>query len=126
MIAYLDTNVVIWLEAGLIQRITERAKLRIENSDLLISPLVLLELQLLNEVGKLKSGPDVIFAHLAQAIGVSLCRLPMSATVASALDLQWTRDPFDRLIVANAIANNMATLITADQHIRSFYQNVVW
>jgi PIN domain nuclease of toxin-antitoxin system len=126
MISYLDTNVVIWLEAGLIDRLSEKAKQRIETSDLLISPMVLLELEFLNEVGKLKTRPDPVLSHLGQEIGLSVCQLPMASTVAAALDLHWTRDPFDRMIVANAVANNMASLITSDKLILQIYPNSIW
>jgi PIN domain nuclease of toxin-antitoxin system len=42
------------------------------------------------------------------------------------LDEKWTRDPFDRLIVANAKANGFAWLISADEHIRNHYPRAVW
>jgi PIN domain nuclease of toxin-antitoxin system len=37
----------------------------------------------------------------------------------------WTRDPFDRLIVANALAND-APLITKDEEIRRNYSRSIW
>jgi PIN domain nuclease of toxin-antitoxin system len=37
----------------------------------------------------------------------------------------WTRDPFDRLIVANAIAGG-ARLITADATILEHFKDAVW
>jgi PIN domain nuclease of toxin-antitoxin system len=126
MISYLDTNIVIWLEAGLTERISAKAQQRIETSDLLISPMVLLELQFLHEVGKLKTRMEPVLVHLGQAIGLSVCQLPMAATITAALELHWTRDPFDRLIVGNAAANNMAALITSDERIRVTYPNAVW
>jgi len=43
-----------------------------------------------------------------------------------ALPLDWSRDPFDRIIVAQAIANHDAVLLTADAHIRSHYRRAVW
>ena len=126
MISYLDTSIVIWLEAGLTERISAKAQQRIENSDLLISPMVLLELEFLREIGRLKTRIEPVLSHLGQAIGLSVCQLPMAATITAALQLSWTRDPFDRLIVANAAANNAAALITSDERIRSMYQNAVW
>jgi PIN domain nuclease of toxin-antitoxin system len=41
-----------------------------------------------------------------------------------ALDEKWTRDPFDRLIVANA--KGFAWLISADEAIRKHYPRAVW
>jgi hypothetical protein len=40
-----------------------------------------------------------------------------SAIASAALAEKWTRDPFDRLIVANAKANGFAWLISADEEI---------
>jgi PIN domain nuclease of toxin-antitoxin system len=43
-----------------------------------------------------------------------------------AIDVDWTTDPFDRLIVAQAIANSNAKLITRDRLIRKNYPQAVW
>jgi PIN domain nuclease of toxin-antitoxin system len=39
--------------------------------------------------------------------------------------VQWTRDPFDRLIVAQALLHD-APLITKDEHIRRHYAGALW
>ncbi len=38
----------------------------------------------------------------------------------------WAREPFDRLIVAQAKVNGFAPLITADATIRKQYPRAVW
>jgi PIN domain nuclease of toxin-antitoxin system len=43
-----------------------------------------------------------------------------------ALGEGWTRDPFDRLIVAHAKANGIAPLITKDEAIHEHYANARW
>lgn len=53
MMIYLDTHVVIWLYIGDSTRFSETAKKAIEEHDLLISPLVTLELTYLYEIGRL-------------------------------------------------------------------------
>src|ERR1051325_2643319 len=95
--SYLDTNVVVYLYAGATERISTRAAQQIEASDLLISAMVLLELQMLWEIGKLKYEAETIFAERSQQIGLSLCPLPMAAIVHAALGIEWTRDPGDRI-----------------------------
>lgn len=50
----------------------------------------------------------------------------MSVIVNSALQVKWTREPGDRLIVANAIANNEAPLVTSDRRIQEQYRNAIW
>lgn len=39
--------------------------------------------------------------------------------------INWTRDPFDRLIVSNASVDNHI-LLTKDYHILNHYENAVW
>jgi PIN domain nuclease of toxin-antitoxin system len=45
--------------------------------------------------------------------------------VDAALPIHWTRDPFDRLIAAHAIASN-ARLDTKDRLIRQHCPNALW
>ncbi len=61
-----------------------------------------------------RSGGDANDAYLQATFGVGLCSYAFPAIVLEALRCGWTNDPFDRLIVAHAIANNGAALITAD------------
>src|ERR1035441_1634361 len=107
-------------------KISARAKRQIEGTQVLISSMVLLELEVLHEIGRLTISANVILADLSQKIGLRVCQLPMAAVVASALGIKWTREPGDRLIVANALANNEAPLITADREIREHYPNSIW
>ena len=125
-ISYLDTNVVIFLHSGNVTRLTQRAMDQIESSDLLVSGMVMLELEMLFEKSALKYSASQIFADLNQQIGVSVCQLPMSAIMTSALAIKWTREPGDRIIVANAVANNEAPLITSDRRIHEHYRNAIW
>lgn len=41
------------------------------------------------------------------------------------LDYSWTRDPLDRIIVANANLNN-DTLVTKDENILKNYERAIW
>jgi PIN domain nuclease of toxin-antitoxin system len=125
-VSYLDTNVVIFLHSGNSARLTQRAMDQIESSDLLVSGMVMLELEMLFEKSALKYSASQILAALNQQIGVSVCQLPMSAIMTGALAIKWTREPGDRIIVANAVANNEAPLITSDRRIHEHYRNTIW
>lgn len=57
---------------------------------------------------------------------VSVCDFPFAAVSLAALQIDWTSNPFDRLIVAHAIANHDSTLITSDAKIRRHYPNAAW
>jgi PIN domain nuclease of toxin-antitoxin system len=123
---YLDTNVVIFLHSGNSARLSRRAIEQIESADLLVSAMVMLELEMLYEKGAVKYKASQILSDLSQQIGVVVCQLPMAVIINSALHVKWTREPGDRLIVANAIANNEAPLVTSDRRIHEQYPNAIW
>lgn len=122
---YLDTHVVVWLYAGEVGLFPEQVRNAIEENDLLVSPVVLLELQYLNEIGRLAVPPTLIYENLASSIGLKLCDLSMMRIVSEAIILTWTRDPFDRMITAAATARD-TLLITKDELIRQHYLKAFW
>lgn len=126
MIAYLDTNAVIRAAQGNTRRLGRDASRLIEKAELLISPVVLLELELLYEIGRIKLPSRDLERKIEAELGVRLCSVPFAEIANAALDEKWTRDPFDRLIVANAKANGFAPLISADEKIARHYPRTVW
>ncbi len=121
---FLDTHVVMWLHIRDMGRLGG-AQPHISGRALLISPMVELELQLLHEIGRLKTLPAVVIGHLAADVGLAISQHPFDDVVHHAAKLSWTRDPFDRLIVAQAIAGG-APLCTADDRIRRHFAGAVW
>jgi PIN domain nuclease of toxin-antitoxin system len=124
-VTYLDTHVVIWLFGGERHRLSYAATEQIRSEELLVSPAVVLELQLLHEIKRLRAVAVKVIERLSSEIGLAVCRLPFTTVLEHALKQSWTRDPFDRLIVANATAND-AALVTKDGEIRSNYKRSVW
>jgi PIN domain nuclease of toxin-antitoxin system len=124
--AYLDTHIAVYLHDGLIHKFSQAAKREIEASDLLISPLVLLELEYLYKREKIGIRPREIYHAIHVDFGVRMCGLPFAKVVDAALDMDWTSDPFDRMIVAQAQANRDSPLITKDELIREKYPRSVW
>ena len=59
--------------------------------------------------------------YLSAKIAIQPCDLALSRIIQAALSLHWTRDPFDRLITANASLLN-APLLTWDQTILINYR----
>ena len=125
-VAYLDTHVAVFLHDGLIEEFSSEAKRQLEANDLLISPMVLLEFAYLFKRRKIGVEPKALFTALNASFGVALCQFPFASVAHEALDVGWTEDPFDRLIVAQARANHQAKLITRDRLIRQKYANSVW
>ncbi len=126
VIAYLDTNVVVWLAQGDRARIAPKAQRRLERADLLISPMVLVELEYLYEAHRIRLPARAILLKVGLEAGVRVCDLAFPRVADVVLDEKWTRDPFDRTIVAQAKANGLAPLVSADQEIRKHYPRAVW
>lgn len=124
-VVHLDTHVVIWLYSGSTELLTDNVKKLIEKSMLTISPIVLLELFYLRETNRLTCDPHDITNDLRDRIGLMIDTTAMSLVVDQALPLNWTRDPFDRLITAQA-ASYDHHLITKDSTIRKNYAKAVW
>jgi PIN domain nuclease of toxin-antitoxin system len=123
---YLDTHVVVWLANGSLERITETARRAIEQQDLLISPMVMLELEYLHERNRILLSARDVFLKLEHEIGLRVCELPFPDVANVALDEKWTRDSFDRMIVAQAKANGLAPLVSADEEIAKHYPRTIW
>lgn len=122
---YLDTHVVVWLYAGRLGELTRQAQAAIEDHDLLISPMVLLELQYLHEIGRVNVPAETIVGTLAGEIGLQVCDQPFPRVAAAAAAETWTRDPFDRIIVGQARLRGLS-LISKDAHIKSNYPRTLW
>lgn len=122
---YLDTHVILWLHDHELNRFSARAMRQLERGDLLVSPAVLLELELLYEIQRLAAGAAEIVSRLSGEIALSVCDLAFPLIVEYALAEKWVRDPFDRLIVAHARANRSA-LVTKDDVIRRNYRLALW
>jgi PIN domain nuclease of toxin-antitoxin system len=126
VIAYLDTNALIWLAQGSLDEISPKATRLLKQADLLFSPMAMLELEYLYEIKRSKRTARDIQTKVEHDLGARVCELPFSTVASAALDEKWTRDPFDRLIVANAKANGFAWLISADEEIARRYPRTVW
>lgn len=124
--AYLDTHAAVFLHDGLVEKFSKLAKREIEASDLLISPMVLFELEYLFERKRIGIPARAIYKAVHADFGVTLCRIAFTKIVELAIDIDWTSDPFDRLIVAHAKANGDAPLITKDGNIQENYPPSVW
>ena len=125
MTVYLDTHVLVMLAEGNSQKFSAAAKRAIDRNDLLASAAAVLELQLLYEIGRMRITASKMVAALATNVGLRVCELPFRTVVEQALAETWGRDPFDRLIVANAKAAN-APLVTKDARILDNYSRALW
>ena len=103
----LDTNAVIWLD----QNHARTRKLARSASRLFVSPATLLELQMLDEIGRLRLRQGV--SGVVESDRWQVDDPSALEWFERAAEESWTRDPFDRLIVAHARLRGFR-LATAD------------
>ena len=116
----LDTHVAVALYEGRTGGLGLPARRAIDREVVTISPAVLLEIELLFEIGRLREGAKIIAKSLADDLDIRIAGERFADVATEALALAFTRDPFDRLIVAHASMAN-ATLVTQDATLRHRY-----
>ena len=124
-VVYLDTHVTVWLYAGLVDKLTDAAKKAIDESDLFVAQMVRLELQYLFEIGRIKVKADTILKSLSNTIGLKVSDIAFNQIIEEALKISWTRDVFDRLLVAEAKILRHG-FVSADRNIQSNFKQTIW
>ena len=94
----LDTNAVIWLHRG----DRRAAALAEQTARLYVSPATILEFQFLIEAGRLRLRTGASLHHLVHDDRWVIDDPASVAWFEKASEVGFTRDPFDRLIVAHA------------------------
>jgi len=122
---YVDTHIVLWLIDGAIENFSPTAAKLLDQSLLAISPFVLLELKFLQEIGKIGGELLKLKSIIENDLSILIEDRTLTEVTYEALNYSWTRDPFDRMIVAQA-AFDEVPLITRDRNIRKHYKNAIW
>jgi PIN domain nuclease of toxin-antitoxin system len=120
-----DTNVVVWLLLGDRARVSETARLALEDerNRVVVSAATVWEIAVKRSVGKL-----TIEDGWARALGrLGFDALPVTSIHAEAVEnLPWHhRDPFDRLLVAQASTERLE-LVSADARLGAYGIELVW
>ncbi len=116
----LDTHVAVAMYEGRHGGLSVVARRAIDKDVVSISPAVLLEIELLFEIRRLREGAKAIASRLAEDLDIRVAGERFADVATEALALGFTRDPFDRLIVAHASLAK-ATLVTQDAMLRHRY-----
>lgn len=124
-LTFLDTHVVAWLYSGFDELLSSSALDAMDEATLRISPMVVLELEYLHEIGRLSLGGDAIATALAAERGIQRDPHPFGSVVREALTQTWTRDPFDRMIAAHAVAAG-GSLVTKDERMLANVTAAIW
>jgi PIN domain nuclease of toxin-antitoxin system len=105
----LDTNAAFWVHTR-----HRRARPLLKLPRLHLSPASVLEFQVLLEKRRIEFGSHSTSAHLVHALDWQLDEPPTGAWFLKALEIGWTRDTYDRLLVAHARVRGWK-LATGDQ-----------
>lgn len=124
----LDSHAFLWWMAG-DERLSADAASALTNSDadIALSAATVWELSIKHALGKLSLLPSVEHALIEapRRRGVSLLPIhPRHATRAAALPLHH-RDPFDRMLIAQASAEGR-TFVSADPHVARYDVPILW
>jgi PIN domain nuclease of toxin-antitoxin system len=114
----LDTQVLLWY-LGHSERIGQRARRRIDQASavVFVSVVSVWEIEIKRALGKLRAPNDLEQSLAEKRFSELSLRLTHVAELASLPSLH--RDPFDRMLVAQARAEQL-TLVTADEQIRRY------
>lgn len=124
-LVHLDTHIVCWLYEGRSELLTPASLRTIESGLLQVSPVVQLELTYLHEIGRISREGSYVLDALAKDIGLSVADVSLAQVMKIAGALTWTRDPFDRMIVAHAMIAD-AALVSKDRLIRKHCDRAIW
>ena len=122
---FVDTHILVWLYSGEISRFSPKVKKIFDEDELFLSPISLLEMDYLYEIKRTRGGGSFVFNELQGIINLQIAQDSLFEIVNEASHLSWTRDAFDRLIVAQAELHK-GFLITADRLIRKHYSRSIW
>lgn len=120
-----DTNVVVWMLLSEQEHLTQSAinALEDQQSSIHVSAISVWEIAIKRSLGKFE-----IEGGWAEAIPrIGLQSLPVTALHAQAVEsLPWHhRDPFDRLLVAQALTEEMP-VISADDMLGRYDVQIIW
>jgi PIN domain nuclease of toxin-antitoxin system len=120
-----DTNVVVWLLLGDRARVSEPARLALEDerNRVAVSAATVWEIAIKRSLGKL-----TIEDRWTRALtNLGFDALPVTSIHAEAVErLPWHhRDPFDRLLIAQASTEGLE-FVTADARLSAYGVDVLW
>ena len=122
---HVDTHVLVWVASGAHHRLPEALVRALPRIPIRYSPMLALELQLLHEIGRLTRPGHEVLERLRARLDLRPSEADFPRVASRATTLDWTRDPFDRLIAASAMVDALP-LLTADRRMLASCPVAVW
>ena len=123
----LDTHAFLWFVTG-DQRLSTRARQAMETADaeMFLSAASIWEMAIKSSLGRLTL-PLPLDEYIAEKLIQGVRVLPVDWTHAAAVEKMpfHHRDPFDRLLIAQATAENLP-LVSADPELRAYKVKLIW
>lgn len=114
----LDSQTVLWWVGIDRERLSERMRLAIDEAEeVFVSVASVWELEIKRSLGKLAFADDA-WAQV-EALGVGWLPIDLGDTLAAAKLPRHHGDPFDRMIVAQALVRDL-TLVTSDRRLADY------
>ena len=121
----LDTHLVLWAMLGEMSRVSKKglASLGSEEFEPVVSAVTIWEAAIKRGLGKLEVPADLL--RQIEGSGVELLPvMPRHAELVASLPLHH-RDPFDRVLVAQAMTEGLP-LVSNDEWLRRYEIEVIW
>lgn len=121
---HLDTHVALWIYSEQLDRLPTSLQAALETEPLAISPVVQIEIAVLGEIGRVTDPAEEVVSAL-RTVRIVLDPTPFELVARTASTMPFTRDPFDRIIAAQAVAAG-ARLATKDRRLRDQLPEAIW
>lgn len=119
----LDTHILLWLMAN-DRRLTQAARGTMQRAaEVYVSTASIWEIAIKWQLGKIEEDPELVTSRLEPA-GLRELAVTNAHALATARLPLLHRDPFDRLLVAQAEAEDMR-LLTADPRLEGYSERVI-
>ena len=119
MTLLLDTHFLIWLVLGS-KRLAEFPWIE-RHQPWGVSPVSFLEIQFLAEIGRLSVRNPEFTGAVMEDPRFTVDDIPLLTVIRHGLRLNWTRDPFDRMLVAHSMARRIP-FCTVDRRVRAHHR----
>lgn len=121
----IDTCVAVFLYERRANRLSPAAHKLLAEKTIFVPSFVELELTFIVQKGRANHTQGEVLNFIRKDFATTHLESRVSDVCKSAEALSWTREPFDRFIVAEVMTHKLP-LITSDRNIQEHYKKAIW